>query len=121
MSTSSVIDRRGSPLCVAPFERHEFVGADYECLFCDRPRAMHAVPESRTIPSNADPSLVPIRSMSFSLALRTHPLTNRDIAKYETRGYYSPEFREARRAFWEQRKSKRSNFSTRDGRLIYCP
>lgn len=41
MSKSSVIDRRGSPICVAPIERHEFAGVDFLCSVCGRPRAMH--------------------------------------------------------------------------------
>lgn len=119
MSTG-VIDRRGSPLCVAPIERHEFVGGDYECGFCHRPRAMHASHDKPTIASNLDPGTTRIRTASFSMAMRGRLLTDKDIEKYEAKGYYSFEFREARRAHWERSK-RTSNFISREGRLIYCP
>ena len=34
-------DMRGSVFCVAPMESHEFVGVEYECSVCRRPRALH--------------------------------------------------------------------------------
>lgn len=118
MSSEGVIDRRGSPLCVAPLERHEFVGRDFECSVCHRPRAVHVSHDTVAIPSNVDPRTTPIRSVSFTLALRGRLLTDRDIEKYERMGYYSAEFKEARRALWAKRKT---NFVSREGRLIYCP
>ena len=116
--SNSFIDRRGSPLCVAPVERHEFVGSAYECSFCHRPRALHAVRDTPTIPSNADPTLPRIRSLNITTAIRGRILTDRDIEKYEAKGYYSAEFREARRAHWQRQKS---NFRVHEGRMIYCP
>ena len=121
MTSSTTIDQRGSPFCVAPLERHEFAGSDYECSFCHRPRALHAAKEQPTIPSNADTSLPRIRAASITAAMRGRLLTDKDIAKYEAKGYYSTEFREARRAHWERSQQRKSNFVSRDGRLIYCP
>ena len=115
------MDRRGNPNCVAPLERHEFVGGDWQCSVCHRPRALHLTPDHPTIPSNADPGLAHIRSTSFGMAMRGRLLTDRDIKKYEAQGYYSAEFREARRALWQSRQAKQSNFVSREGRLIYCP
>lgn len=49
-------------------------------------------------------------------------LTDRKIRQYEQRGYYSNEFRQARREAWERKQSKREgNFTLRDGRMIYSP
>jgi hypothetical protein len=122
MSASHVIDYRGHPACIAPLERHEFVGSDYDCSFCHRPRALHASHDQPAIPSNIDPASYPIRSVSFSIAMRGRLLTDRDISKYAAKGYYSAEFREARKTLWQNRAQKRkSNFVSRDGRLIYCP
>ena len=118
MSKDAVIDRRGHPLCCAPIERHEFKGAGFLCEVCHRPRAMHASRDTVAIPSNIDPRTTPIRSPRFSLAMRTHPLTDRDIEKYQAMGYYSEAFREARKELWNR---KQSHFASRDGRLIYCP
>jgi hypothetical protein len=41
MSASAIIDRSGSPFCVHPLEKHAFVGEDFDCSFCHRPRALH--------------------------------------------------------------------------------
>jgi hypothetical protein len=112
------IDMRGSIFCFRPLERHEFVGGEYECSFCHRPRALHAAREQATIASNADPRLPRIRSMRLDTAIRGRVLTDRDIARYEAKGYYSTEFREARRAHWNRKKT---NFREHEGRLIYCP
>lgn len=112
---------RGSIFCAHPMERHEFVGGDFECSVCHRPRALHAYKERATIASNADPSLPRIRSMSLAVALRRKVLTDKDIEKYEAKGYYSTEFREARRAHWERIHKVKSNFRLHEGRMIYCP
>ena len=72
------------------------------------------------MPSNIDPSLPRIQTASFSMAMRGRLLNDKDIEKYEARGYYSAEFREARRAHWDRNKSK-SNFRLHEGRMIYCP
>ena len=53
-------------------------------------------------------------------------LTDRKIAEYERRGFYSEEYREARRELWAKQAAKRQslrngNFVERDGRLIYSP
>lgn len=39
--SASFIDRRGSPLCQHPLERHEFTGSEFLCSHCHRPRALH--------------------------------------------------------------------------------
>lgn len=127
MSQTHTLDYRGSPLCAQPLSRHEFAAHpnDFPCSVCHQPRALHTTPDHPTIPSNLPPGLCPIRTASFSLALRTHVLTDRDIARYQAQGYYTAEFREARRQLWEKRHSRRreppSNFVSHDGRLIYCP
>lgn len=118
---SQSIDMRGSVFCVAPLERHEFVGSDYECSFCHRPRALHTGHDRPTIASNADPSLPRIRSINITTAIRGRVLTDQDIEKYEARGYYSTEFREARRAHWQRNQKGQSNFRLHEGRMIYCP
>lgn len=35
------IDRSGSAFAAKPLERHVFVGSDFECSVCHRPRALH--------------------------------------------------------------------------------
>lgn len=56
------------------------------------------------------------------------PLTDKKIAEYERRGYYSAELREARAELQRRKKAKRElrehrsgEFIKRDGRLIYSP
>jgi hypothetical protein len=52
----------------------------------------------------------------------TGPLTDKKIAKYQALGYYSEEFREARRKLASIRKAKRQgNFTQIGDRLIYSP
>lgn len=61
--------------------------------------------------------------------LRRGPLTDRQIAKYQARGFYSPEYRKARKEIMDKKRVKRlelearreGNFLTVDGRLIYSP
>lgn len=49
-------------------------------------------------------------------------LTDRQIVKYAKAGYYSAEFREARKKFNEKKQRKRQgNFTMEGGRLIYSP
>lgn len=118
-------DMRGSSFCVSPMERHEFAGEGFECSECGRPRALHVGKEFSTIPSDADPAATPIRSPSFSLALRGKLLDDKRIAEYEAKGYYSLEFQAARRELWRnqsaRKKDRKSNFESMDGRLIYRP
>ena len=54
------------------------------------------------------------------------PLTDRKIKKYEAQGWYSAEFKQARKAKMENKRIKThlrrvSNFFEHDGRLIYSP
>lgn len=56
----------------------------------------------------------------------TGRLTDKKIAKYQREGYYSPEFKAARREIMKNREFKRrmrqGNFDeVEDGRLIYRP
>lgn len=71
------------------------------------------------------PEFVPIRKgFNPSAVIRRGKLTDRKIAQYEKRGYYSADYRQARRELWQrQAKKKRSgNFDiSEDGRLIYRP
>lgn len=130
MSANTSID--GSAFIVAPLERHEFVVNpcdSYYCGYCHRPRALHRSKDTVCIPSDIDPSSVPIRSPSFSLALRGKILTDKKIDQYAKRGYYSLEFQAARRQLWQNRAAKHASnptkkhehFDTLDGRLIYHP
>jgi hypothetical protein len=76
-----------------------------------------------------DPTLpaAPIRSSWNTVRmLMRGPLTDRKIEQYEKRGYYSAEFREARREMWQRQQAKRmrrdGNFLLReDGSRIYAP
>jgi hypothetical protein len=49
------------------------------------------------------------------------PLTDRKIEKYAQRGWYSAEFRQARRERWQRKGKRDGNFVERDGRMIYSP
>lgn len=54
------------------------------------------------------------------------PLTDKKIEQYRAAGYYSKEFREARKELMQQKAAKRQkregNFNVaEDGRLIYAP
>lgn len=53
--------------------------------------------------------------------MRRGKLTDKTIAKYEKLGFYSAEFRDARRALQERKAKKRSGhfLIADDGRLIY--
>lgn len=52
-------------------------------------------------------------------------LTDARIEYYQKLGYYSPEFRKARREAWERKASKRrqrvGSFDIVNGRMIYNP
>lgn len=107
-----------------PLERHPFSGLpadDYYCRHCRKPRALHHPPLELTIPSNIDPMTTPIRSPSFSIALRGKKLTDKIIDAYARRGFYSQAFRDARRDFWNRRRKTFQNFDNVQGRLIYLP
>lgn len=62
---------------------------------------------------------------NISAMLRRGPLTDRKIAFYEKRGYYSTEFRDARRELMQRKQAKREQreggFVIREGRMIYSP
>ena len=53
------------------------------------------------------------------------PLTDKRIAEYQKRGFYSAEFREQRRELAARRSKKRErregNWVERDGRMVYSP
>lgn len=53
------------------------------------------------------------------------PLTDRKIEEYQQRGYYSPEYRQARRELMERKKASQEkrigNFLMVDGRMVYSP
>lgn len=57
--------------------------------------------------------------------MRRRPLTDKQIRKYEALGYYSSEFRDARRALQDRKSASRArregNFDLVDGRMIYNP
>ncbi len=66
----------------------------------------------------------PIRSSWQSAHfMRRGVLTDKRIAYYQKRGFYSPEFQQARREFLARKSAKRSgNFiKAQDGHLIYSP
>lgn len=65
----------------------------------------------------------PLRSKSY-FNIIGQPLTDKRIAHYEARGYYSAEFREARRQHMAKKSKVRraGNFMTlEDGRMVYSP
>lgn len=50
------------------------------------------------------------------------PLTDKKIARYQKRGFYTAEFKEERRKYAAQKRVKRrGNFIENEGRLIYSP
>jgi hypothetical protein len=71
--------------------------------------------------------LPPIRSTWIGEKLLIKgPLTDKKIEEYRERGWYSVEFREARRALLAKRAARREgkrtgNFIEVGGRLIYSP
>lgn len=61
---------------------------------------------------------------NISAMLRRGKLTDRKIAQYEKAGYYTPEFRQARRDLQARKRKRRREGSfdvTDDGRMIYNP
>jgi hypothetical protein len=65
-------------------------------------------------------------SWNTSAWLIRGPLTDRKIKKYEQQGWYSAEFKKARREKMEKKRIENhvrrvSNFFETDGRLIYSP
>jgi len=111
---------KGHACCVAPLEGHEFVGNEYLCGFCHRPIALHQLPEPRPKPSNIDPHTPRIRSPQF-VNIAMGPLTDKKIDKYREQGWYSEEFRQARRERMQGKSKRSGSFVERDGRLIYSP
>ncbi len=70
----------------------------------------------------------PIRSTwNEARLLMRGRLTDKLISKYQRKGYYSHEFKEARRELMAKKKARRDavrsgNFlTTSDGRLVYSP
>lgn len=54
--------------------------------------------------------------------LRKKLLTDKKIRQYEARGFYSAEYREARKRVQEAKRRRKGNFvMADDGRLIYSP
>ena len=50
------------------------------------------------------------------------PLTDKKIAKYQKLGYYSAEFKEARKELQARKRKRKGNFvESEDGRLVYSP
>jgi len=59
---------------------------------------------------------------SRAIGFSNGPLTDRKIEKYRTQGYYSQEFKEARKKLQAMRRGKREgNFTRTVERLIYSP
>lgn len=60
---------------------------------------------------------------NISTMLRRGPLTDKKIEKYRKLGYYSNEFRQARKDLMKRKQEKREgNFRVeKDGRMIYDP
>lgn len=73
---------------------------------------LHSVP--------MDPS-VPIRSRWASSNVPKGELTDKKINKYQKLGYYSPEYRQARKEFQAKKRARSGNFDLIDGRMIYRP
>lgn len=75
-----------------------------------------------------DPS-VHFQKQNWEKILITGPLTDQKIAKYQKRGYYTAEFRAARKELMVKKAAKRKQWHERndnfriadDGRLIYSP
>ena len=54
------------------------------------------------------------------------PLTDRKISEYQRRGFYSQEYRDARREHWRRKEGKHATRSGNflihsDGTLVFCP
>lgn len=107
-------------------EQHPFVEAyedGFKCRTCGKPRALHQqdgfVGASGFGPEGG---FTRVRSgWNEGLLLMHGPLTDRKIAKYEKEGWYSDEFRQARREKMARKSSRNGNFIVRDGSLIYNP
>ena len=63
-----------------------------------------------------------LRSQSFNNIVRG-PLTDKQIAKYQEKGYYSAAFKQARREAAERKRKTRrvGSFVEVEGRMIYSP
>ncbi len=48
-------------------------------------------------------------------------LTDKKIAEYQKKGFYSAEYRSARKKLMEQKAKRKGNFVERDGSLVYSP
>jgi len=114
---------RGHACCVAPLETHPFEGEDHLCRGCGRPRALHeqdgfkALPVEDAVFLREGEHPVPLRSGWSGRPIRGQALSDDKIREYARLGYYSAEFRDARRSRW----SKKGNFREVEGRLIYSP
>jgi|SRR6185369_4811558 len=103
-------------------EHHPFSASKSDDFFCDtchKPRALHV--DSGFIPAPDLPlqSNVPLRSANIGANLIGKPLTDRQIDKYAEAGWYSAEFKEARRI--KMNAKRKGNFIESDGRMIYSP
>ena len=63
----------------------------------------------------------PVRSQTFSRCAILGPLTDRKIEKYAADGWYSEEFRKARRELRNKKKRVGNFLECQDGRFIYSP
>ena len=64
----------------------------------------------------------PVRSQNLSRLAVGKKLTDKRIAHYEKLGWYSPEFRAARKALMDRNRVRTGNFTAEsDGRLVYNP
>ncbi len=64
----------------------------------------------------------PMRSgWNEAMLLRGRKLTDADIRRYERKGWYSEELRQARRDLQPKRTKRSGNFLERDGKLIFAP
>ncbi len=64
-----------------------------------------------------------------AMLLRRGPLTDKQISKYQAQGWYTAEFKEARRSLMDKKTAKtqaylakrEGNFTLTNGRLVYNP
>lgn len=112
-------------------EQHLFKGDgnQFKCSQCNKPRCFHPEPISLPI-SNPQPftpkELRELNSKRIRSSWRGHgttgPLTDKKISRYAKRGYYSLEFKEARKQFLERKYRRVGSFiDLGEGRLIYRP
>jgi hypothetical protein len=77
---------------------------------------------------DAEPHTVPMehrirfKTMRMGDNLVGELLTDKKIGHYAKKGYYSPEYRQARKDLQAKKKARRTgNFDEIDGRMIYRP